>query len=238
MKHLLAIITLCTMVLLTSCGHNMNLSGVGTFFRIGNAEANLLYADGLIASAATRENTSIQFDIDSNAGFSFDPTTNTYKGVKSMRIICGPQATGYYVDLAEKSPEAAAAYSASVVEYYKAINSKASVEAQKEVAQGKSEASNASFSGIIDAVKSAIAKYKPAGSEETAAIDNYAACEAQGWSVKSSMIEGEKHITVCIDGGCHEFIDPCDGTGCWIDSISGDKVCDAVAWLKARTEAK
>ena len=93
------------------CSHNPGMMVIGKHLKIGTAEyGELSYLNGFSFLDCARENSGWRIEINDNAGLSFDKTTNTLKGVKSITRVIGGQATGYLVDLAEASPEAAMLY--------------------------------------------------------------------------------------------------------------------------------
>ena len=108
MKTALAAIAAVT---LTSCSHNPGMMVIGKHLKIGTTEyGELSYLNGFSFLDCARENSGWRIEINDNAGLSFDKTTNTLKGVKSITRVIGGQATGYLVDLAEASPDAAMVY--------------------------------------------------------------------------------------------------------------------------------
>lgn len=93
------------------CSHNPGMMVIGKHLKIGTAEyGELSYLNGFSFLDCARENSGWRIEINDNAGLSFDKTTNTLKGVKSITRVIGGQATGYLVDLAEASPDAAMVY--------------------------------------------------------------------------------------------------------------------------------
>ena len=98
-------------VALTGCSHNPGMMVIGKHLKIGTTEyGELSYLNGFSFLDCARENSGWRIEINDNAGLSFDKTTNTLKGVKSITRVIGGQATGYLVDLAEVSPDAAMVY--------------------------------------------------------------------------------------------------------------------------------
>ena len=108
MKLALALAMIFT---LTGCSHNPGMMVIGKHLKIGTTEyGELSYLNGFSFLDCARENSGWRIEINDNAGLSFDKTTNTLKGVKSITRVIGGQATGYLVDLAEASPDAAMVY--------------------------------------------------------------------------------------------------------------------------------
>lgn len=93
------------------CSHNPAMMTIGQQVKIGTAEyGELTYLNGFAIVDCSRENSGWRIEIDDAVGLGFDQTTKTLKGVKSITRFIGGQATGYLVDLAEASPEAAMLY--------------------------------------------------------------------------------------------------------------------------------
>ena len=84
MKKVLLFTALLATCLLASCAHNASMLGAGTAFRIGSGEVSLHYADGLFLTNVSRENVRFTAELDSTMGFTYDPTTDTYKGIKGI----------------------------------------------------------------------------------------------------------------------------------------------------------
>ena len=115
MKHkqtwMKATLAAITVMALTGCSHNPGMMVIGKHLKIGTTEyGELSYLNGFSFLDCARENSGWRIEINDNAGLSFDKTTNTLKGVKSITRVIGGQATGYLVDLAEASPDAAMVY--------------------------------------------------------------------------------------------------------------------------------
>ena len=102
----------------TSCSHNAEQLGIGSAFRVGSGDAGMWYGDGLFLNNVSRENIRFESEIDSTNGFSYDPKTNSYKGIKSISLEVGPQLGGYAKELGEKNPEALKAYYDALAKYY------------------------------------------------------------------------------------------------------------------------
>ena len=112
MKNTLAIIAFAAIcAALASCSHNPAQFVLGEQTRIGFGDYGTFNAvEGLVINDIPRENTAFMLELDSEHGVSYDPASGTVKGVKSITRIVGPQVTGYLVDLAKASPEAALEY--------------------------------------------------------------------------------------------------------------------------------
>lgn len=98
-------------VVMCGCSHNPGILTLGKQLKIGTTEyGELSYLNGFSLLDCARENSGWRIEINDSEGLSFDKTTNTLKGVKSITRVIGGQATGYLVDLAEASPDAAMVY--------------------------------------------------------------------------------------------------------------------------------
>ena len=163
MKKALTLIVIAGACLLfTSCSHNASLLGIGSAFRIGSGEASVWYGDGLFLNSVSRENVKFQSELDSTMGVNFDPTSGTYKGIKSISLEVGPQLGGYAKELGEKNPEALKSYYDALAKYYEyragqealpassksAISDDKSKEATQSVAETLKKAINAAKSII------------------------------------------------------------------------------------------
>ena len=110
-KTLFVMFVVIGAVLFCSCSHNPAALVLGRQIKLGTAEyGDLTYLNGFSLVDCSRENSEWQIDINDSDGISFDPATQTLKGVKSIRRRIGKQVTGYLNDLAENSPEAAIEY--------------------------------------------------------------------------------------------------------------------------------
>lgn len=109
-----AIITLILTLFFAGCSHNPAVFTLGKRTNIGfdpgQMTANISWSDGLNVVDVPRENSSFEITVNEDTGMSFDPATNTIKGVKKITRRTGVQITGYLVDLAKVSPEAAVEY--------------------------------------------------------------------------------------------------------------------------------
>ncbi|MFA6931868.1 MAG: hypothetical protein WCT05_16210 [Lentisphaeria bacterium] len=98
----------------SSCAHNPAVFTMGKRTNIGfdpgQLTANISWTDGLNIVDVPRENSSFEIEVDEATGLTFDPGTNTVRGVRKITRKTGVQITGYLVDLAKRSPEAAAEY--------------------------------------------------------------------------------------------------------------------------------
>ena len=141
---------------LTSCAHNVGTIGFGTGFRAGSSEYGINYGEGLFGTFVTKDGIKFKAELDSTTGFSYDPSTNSYKGIRSVEYSLPPQITGYAVDFAKENPEVAKAYYEALVKYYDVkkddVLSKAPL-----ISDEKSESSSSS---IADILKKAIDKAK------------------------------------------------------------------------------
>ena len=105
------IITLASLlaVLLAGCSHNAAVLQFGKVFKVGGNDYGFVnYINGISIVGVCRENTTLEIEVDDEAGMSYDD--HTLKGVKKITFSVGPQITGYLCTLAEKDPKAAEAY--------------------------------------------------------------------------------------------------------------------------------
>jgi hypothetical protein len=154
--HILSILSILATILLTSCGHNLGMVGIGTGWRAGNGEYGLAYGDGLFGTFVTKDGVQFKAELDSTTGFSYDPSTNTYKGVKSVEYSLPPQITGYAVDFAKDNPEVAKAYYKALLKFYE-TKKDADTSRKPLVSDEKSKAAT---SGVADVLRKALEKAK------------------------------------------------------------------------------
>jgi len=108
--------------LLCGCSHNPAQFVFGEQTRLGFGDyGTFSTVEGIVVNDIPRENTEFSIEIDAEKGVEYDPASGTLKGVKKITRKVGPQITGYLVDLAKVSPEAA-------VEYLKSIGAKEDAE--------------------------------------------------------------------------------------------------------------
>ena len=141
---------------LTSCSHNVGTIGFGTGFRAGSSEYGINYGDGLFGTFVTKDGIRFKAELDSTTGFSYDPSTNSYKGIRSVEYSLPPQITGYAVDFAKENPEVAKAYYEALVKYYDVKKDDVSSKAPL-ISDEKSESSS---SEIAEILKKAVDKAK------------------------------------------------------------------------------
>ena len=138
MKNLITIIFIATfgIMLMTGCSHNVGTLGIGTGFRTGGGEYGINYTEGLFGTFVTKDGIKFRAELDSTTGFSYDPSTNSYKGIRAVEYSLPPQITGYAVDFAKENPEVAKAYYEALMKYYgvdqKTTEEKPSAEAETE----------------------------------------------------------------------------------------------------------
>lgn len=141
-------------ILLCGCGHQVGIVGLGTGFRVGGGEYGVSYGEGLFGTFVTRDGVNFKAELDSTQGFTYDPASNTYKGIRSIEYSVAPQLNGYTVDVAKESPEAVASYYDALVKYYQ---SKGKGAVQPLISEEKSKAATVSMAEIL---KNAIATAK------------------------------------------------------------------------------
>lgn len=120
MKNLIAIAFIATfgIMLMTGCSHNVGTLGIGTGFRTGGGEYGINYTEGLFGTFVTKDGIKFRAELDSTTGISYDPSTNSYKGIRSIEYSLPPQITGYAVDFAKENPDVAKAYYEALMKYY------------------------------------------------------------------------------------------------------------------------
>ena len=105
-------------MLMAGCSHNVGMVGIGTGFRAGGGEYGINYGEGLFGTFVTKDGIRFKAELDSTTGFSYDPSTNSYKGIRSVEYSLPPQITGYAVEFAKDNPEVAKAYYEALSKYY------------------------------------------------------------------------------------------------------------------------
>ena len=157
--HILSILAILAAILLSSCSHNASILGVGTAFRLGSGEVSLNYADGLFLNSVSRDNVRFTAELDSTVGVSYDPTSNTYKGIKGISYEVGPQLGGYSKELGEANPEALKAYYDACSAYYEYRKLQESLPAQQKSAISDEKSKDATQQ-VSDVLKKALEKAK------------------------------------------------------------------------------
>lgn len=156
---------------LQSCGHNLGLVGIGTGWRVGNGEYGLAYGDGIFGTFVTRDGVQFRAELDSTTGFSYDPSSNTYKGIKSFEYSLPPQINGYAVEFAQKNPDVAKAYYDALIKYYAG---KAESPAPAQISDEKSKDATAN---VADVLKKALERFKGKGGDAPEPFDCDGDCE-------------------------------------------------------------
>lgn len=168
MKHLHIIAA--SAILLAGCGHNVGMVGLGTGFRAGGQGYGVSYGDGLFGTFVAKDGVKFKAELDSTQGFSYDPASHTYKGIKSVEYSVAPQITGYAVDFAKDNPQVATQYYKALVKYYEISKEEKAVE-KPLVSDEKSKEATTSVADIIkkaiDKAKSIISKKESEEGEET-----------------------------------------------------------------------
>lgn len=159
MKKALMFFAVAGICLLASCSHNAAMLGAGTAFSFGSGEFSLRYTDGLFLNSVNRENVKLSADLDSTIGVTYDPTSNTYKGIKSITYEVGPQMNGYAVELGEKAPDALKSYYDSLAKYYEYQAAQTALPAQQKSAISD-EKSKAASDSVTEVLKKALEKAK------------------------------------------------------------------------------
>ena len=119
MRNMISVAFVAVFVMLMAgCSHNVGMVGIGTGFRAGGGEYGINYGEGLFGTFVTKDGIKFKAELDSTTGFSYDPSTNSYKGIRSIEYSLPPQITGYAVDFAKDNPEVAKAYYEALSKYY------------------------------------------------------------------------------------------------------------------------
>ena len=164
MKKIVLFITLFAIAFVfTGCGHNLSMLGVGTGWRLGNGEYGFSYGDGLFGTFVTKDGVQFKAELDSTTGLTYDPSTNTYKGIKSISYELPPQITGYAVDFAKENPEVAKAYYEALGKYYE-IKGESAAQKNPLISEEKSKSASKE---IADAVKKVFEKALKQEQEES-----------------------------------------------------------------------
>ena len=143
-------------MLMAGCSHNVGMVGIGTGFRAGGGEYGINYGEGLFGTFVTKDGIKFKAELDSTTGFSYDPSTNSYKGIRSVEYSLPPQITGYAVDFAKDNPEVAKAYYEALSKYYDVRKEDVSSNAPL-ISDDKSKEATVS---IADTIREAIDKAK------------------------------------------------------------------------------
>ena len=143
-------------MLMAGCSHNVGMVGIGTGFRAGGSGYGIDYGEGLFGTFVTKDGIRFKAELDSTTGFSYDPTTNSYKGIRSVEYSLPPQITGYAVDFAKDNPEVAKSYYDALAKYYEVRKDDASSKAPL-ISDDKSKEATTS---IADTIREAIDKAK------------------------------------------------------------------------------
>ena len=143
-------------MLMAGCSHNVGMVGIGTGFRAGGSGYGIDYGEGLFGTFVTKDGIRFKAELDSTTGFSYDPTTNSYKGIRSIEYSLPPQITGYAVDFAKDNPEVAKSYYDALAKYYEVRKDDASSKAPL-ISDDKSKEATTS---IADTIREAIDKAK------------------------------------------------------------------------------
>ena len=138
MRIAIAFIATFGIMLITGCSHNVGTLGIGTGFRTGGGEYGINYTEGLFGTFVTKDGIKFRAELDSTNGFSYDPSTNSYKGIRAVEYSLPPQITGYAVDFAKENPEVAKAYYEALMKYY-GCDKQVAEDKQEPVTESESE---------------------------------------------------------------------------------------------------
>ena len=121
MRRFLSVLGAAALLFLTGCGHNASMFFSGWYVKGGVDPQTYVpvvaVADGVQITDLSRENSCWIIEVDQNIGLSINKD-GVIKGVKSIRRVVGPQATGYLAELANTDPALAKAYAESVKAFW------------------------------------------------------------------------------------------------------------------------
>ncbi len=163
MKKMIGLLAISA--LLAGCAHQVGIFGLGTGFRAGGGEYGINYGEGFFGTLVTRGGIKFKVELDSTTGFSYDPTSNTYKGIRSIEYSIQPQLDGYAVKLSKDNPEVAKAYYGALVKYYEMNTPKSP--------QISDEKSKSATESITDVIKKAVEKAKEKSGKGEATSDDW-----------------------------------------------------------------
>ena len=181
MRNLISVafVAVFGMLLMAGCGHNVGMVGIGTGFRAGGSGYGINYGEGLFGTFVTKDGIKFKAEIDSTTGFSYDPSTNSYKGIRSVEYSLPPQITGDAVDFARENPDVAKTYYEALNKYYDVRKEDVSSNAPL-ISDDKSDSSSSKIAEIlkkaVDKAKSIISK-KEADEGEEAVFQCNGNCE-------------------------------------------------------------
>ena len=113
----------------TKISHSGTLTATGKVFKVGGEAYNLLYVNGMVHMDIVRENAESVVETNDSDGLG-DPAD--IKTVRTIRYKAGPIISGYAVDLAKVSPEAAVEYVKAMPELNKSTIEPVKTEPAKE----------------------------------------------------------------------------------------------------------
>lgn len=131
-EDLLFTLACVIVLLLTGCtkiSHSGTLTATGKVFKVGGEAYNLLYVNGMVHMDIVRENAESVVETNDSDGLG-DPAD--IKTVRTIRYKAGPIISGYAVDLAKVSPEAAVEYVKAMPELNKSTIEPVKTEPAKE----------------------------------------------------------------------------------------------------------
>lgn len=139
MRIAIAFIATFGIMLMTGCSHNVGTLGIGTGFRTGGGEYGINYTEGLFGTFVTKDGIKFRAELDSTTGITYDPSTNSYKGIRAVEYSLPPQITGYAVDFAKENPEVAKAYYDALIKYYGVDQKTTTITDEKPATESESE---------------------------------------------------------------------------------------------------
>lgn len=113
----------------TKISHSGTLTATGKVFKVGGEAYNLLYVNGMVHMDIVRENVESIVETNDNDALG---NPSDVKTVRTIRFKNGPIISGYAVDLAKVSPEAAIEYVKAMPELNKSTIEPVKTEPAKE----------------------------------------------------------------------------------------------------------
>jgi len=104
------IILVVISVIAGGCAHNTSMFTEGEWTRIGLGDYGMIARGrGVQLTTVNRENTVVAMKTNAETGL-YKDANGAIKGIEEVRIIVGPQVTGYLQELAETAPDVAMEY--------------------------------------------------------------------------------------------------------------------------------
>lgn len=114
---------------LASCSHQGQMAASGKIFRVGGEGCSIMYVNGLLTVAGTRENAETMVEANDNDAIG---NPSDVKTIRTVRFRTGPIISGYAVDMAKVCPDAAVKYVENMPELNKTTVEPVKTEPAKE----------------------------------------------------------------------------------------------------------